>query len=194
MAHVSAWQTVELIAQAKEEGLPITAEVTPHHLTLTFQAIKEPQGNFQMKPPLRSEKDRQALVNALQSGVIDIIATDHAPHGREKEGGLFSASPFGVTALETAFPALYTRLVRTGEVTLEQILHAFTAVPASILGVEGGLKVGARADVVVLNVAQEKIVTKDQFRSKGTNSPYIGETLQGWPSLTLIDGEQVFPC
>jgi dihydroorotase len=194
VAHVSAWQTVELIAKAKEEGIPVTAEVTPHHLTLTHKDVKEPRGHFQMKPPLRTEKDRQLLAKALQSGVIDIIATDHAPHGREKENGLFDGSPFGVTALETAFCALYTKLVLTGEMTLEQVLHSLTEAPASILGINAGLKVGRSADLVVLDLAQEKLVTKDQFRSKGTNSPYIGQTLQGWPSLTLIDGEQVFPC
>lgn len=194
VAHVSAWQTVELIARAKDEGLPITAEVTPHHLTLTFRDIKEPQGHFQMKPPLRTEKDRGALVEALRNGVIDIVATDHAPHGREKEKGLFEGSPFGITASETAFPALYTKLVSTGDVTLEQVLHSLTKAPASILGVEAELKVGARADLVVLDLTHERLVTKEQFQSKGTNSPYIGKILRGWPSLTLIDGEQVFPC
>jgi len=194
VAHVSAWQTVELIAKAKAEGLPITAEVTPHHLTLTFGDIKDPKGHFQMKPPLRSEKDRQSLVEALRSGVIDIIATDHAPHGREKEDGLLPGSPFGVTALETAFASLYTMLVRTGQIKLEQVLHALSEAPAAMIGVEAELKVGARADLVVIDLAQEKLVRKDPFWSKGTNSPYTGQTLLGWPSLTLIDGERVFPC
>ncbi|HBN95368.1 MAG TPA: dihydroorotase [Firmicutes bacterium] len=194
VAHVSAWQTVELIAKAKEEGLPVTAEVTPHHLTLTHHDIKEPRGNFQMKPPLRTEKDRRALVEALKTGVIDIISTDHAPHGTQKENGLFEGSPFGVTALETTFPVLYSKLVLEGQLTLEQLLYSLTEAPASILGVESELKVGAGADLVVLDLGKERKVTKDQFKSKGTNSPHIGQTLQGWPVLTLVDGEAVYSC
>lgn len=194
VAHVSAWQTVELIARAKGEGLPVTAEVTPHHLTLTCEDIREPQGHFQMKPPLRTEKDRQSLVEALGNGIIDVIATDHAPHGIEKEGGLFPGSPFGVTGLETAFPALYTRLVLPGQLSLERLLEGLTSAPASLLGVAGELQVGAKADVVVLNLGLERLVNKDQFRSKGTNSPYIGQRLLGWSSLTLVDGEEVYPC
>ncbi len=188
VAHVSAWQTVELITKARAEGLPVTAEVTPHHLTLTYEDIKEPRGHFQMKPPLRTEKDRRALVEALNSGVIDIVATDHAPHGTEKEQGLFDGSPFGVTALETTFPALYTELVLKGTLSLERLLYSLTIAPGAILGVEAELKVGARADVAVLDLIQEKVITKELFQSKGTNSPFIGRTLQGWPSLTLVDG------
>ena len=192
VAHVSAWQTVERIAKAKEEGLPVTAEVTPHHLTLTHGDIKEPQGHFQMKPPLRTEKDRLALVEGLKTGIIDMIATDHASHGTEKEEGLYDGSPFGVTGLETAFPVLYTELVLPGQLKLEQLLHRLTVAPASVLGVEAELKVGVAADIVILDLAKEKVVEKDQFKSKGTNSPYIGMTLKGWPSLTLVDGCSVY--
>lgn len=194
VAHVSCWQAVDLIAQAKKEGLPVTAEVTPHHLTLTHGDIKEPHSHFQMKPPLRSEKDRLALVEGLRRGVIDIIATDHAPHGTEKENGLFDHAPFGVTGLETAFPVLFTHLVLSGQLTLEQLLHSLTAAPASILGIEAELRVGARADLVVLDLNKEKLVRKDQFQSKGTNSPYIGQVLKGWPSLTLVVGEEKYSC
>lgn len=188
VAHVSAWQTVELIEQAKKEYLPVTAEVTPHHLTLSYERIGEPKGNFQMKPPLRSEKDRLALVEALREGILDLVATDHAPHGQEKETGLFAGSPFGVTALETAFPVLYTDLVLQGYLSLERLLQSLTIGPASILRVTSGLKIGAAADLVVLNLAKEKLVSLEQFKSKGTNSPYLGRTLQGWPSLTLVNG------
>ena len=147
-----------------------------------------------MKPPLRTEKDRRALVEALKTGVIDIISTDHAPHGTQKENGLFEGSPFGVTALETTFPVLYSKLVLEGQLTLEQLLYSLTEAPASILGVESELKVGAGADLVVLDLGKERKVTKDQFKSKGTNSPHIGQTLQGWPVLTLVDGEAVYSC
>lgn len=194
VAHVSAWQTVELLAHAKAEGLPVTAEVTPHHLTLTRDDVKEPWGHFQMKPPLRTTKDRQALVDALKSGVIDIVATDHAPHGREKQDGLIEGSPFGVTGLETTFAALYTKLVLTGDLPLERLLYCLTAAPGFLLGVEAELTIGSSADLVVLDLGLKKEVTRDQFKSKGTNSPYIGETLQGWPRLTLCAGEAVFSC
>lgn len=194
VAHVSAWQTVELIAQAKDEGLPVTAEVTPHHLTLTYRDIKDPVGHFQMKPPLRTEKDRQALLAALKSGVIDLIATDHAPHGSEKEKGLFENSPFGVTALETAFPVLFTYLVKANKLSLERLLSSLTISPAHLLKQSAELSVGKKADLVVLDLAKEKTVRKENLQSKGTNSPYIGEKLRGWPVLTLIGGEERYSC
>lgn len=194
VAHVSCWQAVELIAKAKAEGLPVTAEVTPHHLTLTYEDIADPQGNYQMKPPLRTEKDRKALLVALQHGIIDVVATDHAPHGREKERGLFTGSPFGITGLETAFPVLYTKLVLGGELGFEQLLESLTSSPAAILGIDTELKVGGAADLVVFNLEQEKKVEQNRFKSKGTNSPYIGQVLRGWPSLTLIEGEERFSC
>lgn len=194
VAHASAWQTVERIARAKQEGLPITAEVTPHHLTLTHRDIREPKGHFQMKPPLRTETDRLALVEGLKSGVIDLVATDHAPHGTEKEHRLSNGSPFGVTALETAFPILYTELVLGNHLNLEQLLHGLTRAPATVLGTPGELEVGTPADLVVLDLKTEKLVTREGFKSKGTNSPYIGKTLKGWPFLTLVDGKERFLC
>ena len=106
-AHLSCAESVALIAEARNHRLPVTAEVTPHHLTLTMDDICEPQGHFQMKPPLRTDADRRALIEGLRLGVIDAVATDHAPHGREKEHGMDSDSPFGVTGLETAFPVLF---------------------------------------------------------------------------------------
>ena len=192
VAHLSCKEGVELVAKAKAEGLPVSAEVTPHHLTLSYLDIKEPKGHFQMKPPLRGEEDRQALLAGLKSGVIDLIATDHAPHGIEKEKGLYPGSPFGVTGLETAFPVLYSHLVLSAQLSLERLLQSLTVNPARILGVEEELQVGAWADLVVINLYQKKQVRKEDFLSKGSNSSYIGETLQGWPSLTLVHGKAVF--
>lgn len=193
-AHLSCRQAVDLIARAKERGLPVSAEVTPHHLTLTHRDIREPKGNFQMKPPLRGEADRQALLAGLAAGIIDFVATDHAPHGSEKEGGLSSGSPFGVTGLETAFPILYTTLVVTGQISLVRLLESMTNGPARFLGLDQELAVGAAADVVVVDLKRRRTVVKDRFKSKGTNSPYLGQTLTGWPCLTLVDGKQRYIC
>lgn len=188
-AHLSCKESVDLIRRAKEEGLPVTAEVTPHHLTFSYLDIQEPKGHFQMKPPLRSEEDRQALLEGLKTGVIDLVATDHAPHGAEKEGGLFPGSPFGVTGLETAFPALYSYLVVAGDLSLERLLESLTVAPARLLGLAEELALGAPADLVILDLQREKTVTKEDFKSKGSNSAYLGDTLKGWPTLTLVAGE-----
>lgn len=193
-AHLSCAQSVELIAEAKAKGLPVTAEVTPHHLLLTYEDISFPEGHFQMKPPLRSPEDRYALIEGLRTGIIDIIATDHAPHGKEKEKGLFFNSPFGVTGLETAFPALYTYLVKTDVIKLEQLLDAFTVAPAQISGQATSLRENMTADLVVIDLLQQRSVKQSSFFSKGTNSPFIGHLLEGWPVLTLVNGEVRYAC
>ncbi len=192
-AHLSCEQSVALIAEAKAKGLPVTAEVTPHHLTLTYDNIKEPKGHFQMKPPLRSTSDQAACIEGIKSGIIDIIATDHAPHGDEKRHNDLSA-PFGVTGLETAFPALYTKLVLTERLSIKDILRSFTVNPAKIAGEHPSLAVGVTADITVIKLDCNRLVNYEMFYSKGTNSPYIGETLLGWPILTLVDGEERYGC
>lgn len=193
-AHLSCAESVELVAQAKTQGLSVTAEVTPHHLTLISKDIREPKGHFQMKPPLRTERDRESLIDGLRTGVIACVATDHAPHGREKEQGLYEGSPFGVTGLETAFPILYTNLVLTQQLSLERLLASLTSSPAQLLGVTPELTLGAKADLVVLDLNLAKTVGAQGFKSKGTNSPYTGQVLQGWPVLTLVDGEERYSC
>ncbi len=193
-AHLSCRQSVDLLARAKQEGALVSAEVTPHHLTLTHANIQEPRGHFQMKPPLRGQADRRALVAGLSKGIIDVVATDHAPHGNEKEGGLRSGSPFGVTGLETAFPVLYTNLVLTGLLSLERLLESLTGGPAHFLGLEQDLAVGGAADVAVLDLKHPRPVLKERFKSKGTNSPFLGQALKGWPRLTLVDGKARHIC
>lgn len=191
-AHLSCAQSVRLIAEAKAAGLPVTAEVTPHHLTLTIDDIAEPYGHYQMNPPLRTDADREALIEGLRTGIIDAVATDHAPHGREKEQGLYSDSPFGVTGLETAFPLLYSKLVLAGRLKLERLLAALTLGPGMVLGHNCDLAVGEAADLVALDLNQIRTVSADQFFSKGTNSPFIGQELRGWPVLTLVNGEEKY--
>jgi len=191
-AHLSCAQSVELIASAKEQGLPVTAEVTPHHLTLTKDDIAFPQGNYQMKPPLRTEIDRLALIEGLRTGTIDAVATDHAPHGREKDSGVYHDSPFGVTGLETAFPVLYSDLVLAGHLSLERLLAALTTGPGKVAEQQAELEIGGAGDIVVLDVHCQRTVAVDGFYSKGTNSPFIGQMLTGWPILTLVNGVEKY--
>lgn len=193
-AHLSCAESVRLIQEAKDQGLPVTAEVCPHHLVLTCDNIKQPKGNYQMKPPLRTEQDRQALIKGLADGVIDCVATDHAPHGNEKESEFSPGSPFGVTGLETVFSALYTNLVLTQEISLVRLLEALTQGPAAVCGEPGELRVGHPADLVVIDLEQTQVVKADTFYSKGTNSPFIGEQLVGWPVFTLVGGEERYRC
>jgi len=189
-AHLSCKQSVELIREAKSLGLPVTAEVTPHHLLLTCDDIKEPKGHYQMKPPLRTNMDRDALIEGLADGTIDCIATDHAPHGREKEEGFGPNSPFGITGLETAFAALYSGLVLTNRLSLLRLLEALTSSPAQICNEFPELAIGCPADVVVVNLKKQGKISKEEFFSKGTNSPFTNQEFTGWPVLTLISGEE----
>lgn len=189
-AHLSCKQSVELIREAKAKGLPVTAEVTPHHLLLTCDDIKEPKGYYQMKPPLRTTDDRDALIKGLVDGTIDCIATDHAPHGQEKDEGFGPQSPFGITGLETAFASLYTGLVLTKRVSLLRLLEALTSGPAHICNEIADLAIGSPADVVVVNLKKQGKIRKGEFYSKGSNSPFTNQEFTGWPVLTLISGEE----
>ena len=190
--HVSCSESVELIRMAKERGLPVTAEVTPHHLLLTADDVRPPTGHFQMKPPLRTEADRQALLEGLRTGTIDTIATDHAPHGTEKECDDGSTQPFGVTGLETAFPALYTELVLPGVLSLETLICALTVGPAIVSGHNCSLVPGCVADLTVIDLIRTRSVCREAFYSRGTNSPFIGCVFRGWPILTLFQGKTAY--
>jgi dihydroorotase len=186
--HVSARQTVEVIERAKEAGVQITAEATPHHLTLTDQAVTELDSNFKMNPPLRSEDDRQALIEALRSGVLDCIATDHAPHAREEKEQPFEAAPMGVTGLETAFAALHTDLVLSGLIGLELLAERMTAggepfgIPAPVLSA------GAPANIVLVDLAAEWEVGEAGYESRSTNCCFAGRRLTGRVRMTVAGG------
>jgi dihydroorotase len=186
--HVSARQTVEVIERAKEAGVQITAEVTPHHLTLTDQAVTELDSNFKMNPPLRSEDDRRALIEALRSGVLDCIATDHAPHAREEKEQPFEAAPMGVTGLETAFAALHTDLVLSGLIGLELLAERMTAggepfgIPAPVLSA------GAPANIVLVDLAAEWEVGEAGYESRSTNCCFAGRRLTGRVRMTVAGG------
>jgi dihydroorotase len=166
--------------------------VTPHHLVLTDDAVRSLDPNVKMNPPLRSDDDRQALIAALLDGTIACVATDHAPHSREEKERPFEEAPFGVTGLETSFAALYTHLVETGRVPLETLLERMSGGPARALGLpEPTLEVGARANLVLLDLDREWTVTEGGFRSRSANSWLLGRKLRGIVLTTVADGRLV---
>jgi dihydroorotase len=193
LMHLSARESVAALQRAQADGVLVTAEVTPHHLCLTDEAVRSLDPNTKMNPPLRAEEDRRALLEALRDGTIGAIATDHAPHARHEKDVPFEDAPFGVTGLETAFAALFTRLVLAGELSLETLLTRLSAGPARALGLpEPRIEVGARANLVELDLEAEWTVTEAGFRSLSANSWLLGETLRGRVVRTIADGREVF--
>jgi dihydroorotase len=193
LMHLSARESVDLLLRAQAEGARATAEVTPHHLCLTDEAVRTLDPNVKMNPPLRAAEDRRALLDGLRAGTITAIATDHAPHARHEKDVPFEEAPFGVTGLETAFAALYTHLVVPGELTLETLLERMSVGPARVFGIEEPrIEVGARANLVVVDLEAEWQVSEDGFRSRSANSWLLGETLCGRVVRTIADGREVF--
>jgi dihydroorotase len=191
--HMSALESVAALRAAQSAGVPATGEVTPHHLCLTDEALRSLDPNVKMNPPLRSEEDRRALVEALREGTIAAVATDHAPHALHEKEVPFEEAPFGVTGLETAFSALYTHLVAPGVLTLDTLLERMSAGPARALGLrEPRIEVGARANLVQLDLGAEWLVDADSFRSRSRNSWLLGHTLKGRVVRTVADGREVF--
>jgi len=189
LAHLSAAASVEWVAWAKEKGLPITAEVTPHHLMLTDASVKQCGTLAKVNPPLRSEEDRTALRRALRDGIIDIIATDHAPHQSSEKELPFGDAPFGITGLETAVPLLLSGLVQKGLLKLSDLIQAFSCRPARLMGLKTGtLRPGAPADLAVLDLEAASFVEPGRFYSKAKHSPFAGWKLCGLPILTMVGG------
>lgn len=190
VCHVSARQTVELVRRAKEDGLAITAEVTPHHLLLTDEDAARLGTNGKMNPPLRTAEDRDALIRALADGTIDAIATDHAPHGAAEKALGWLRAPFGVIGLETAFPSVYTALVQTGRVPLARVIDALTASARRVYGLAGAsIREGAEARLTLIDLAADHRVDGRMLRSKSQNSAFLGRSFQGWPQGILTEGE-----
>ena len=193
LLHLSAAESVAALRRARDAGIRATAEVTPHHLVLTDEAVRSLDSNVKMNPPLRAERDRLALLDALRDGTVEAIATDHAPHARHEKEVPFEDAPFGVTGLETAFAVLHTRLVRPGLLPLATVLERMSAGPARIFGLaRPRVAVGAKADVVLLDLGREWQVCEESFRSRSPNSWLLGETLTGEVALTLAGGAVVF--
>jgi len=193
LLHLSARESVEAVRAAQAKGVAATAEVTPHHLCLTDEAVRTLDPNLKMNPPLRSADDRAALIEGLRDGTIGSVATDHAPHARHEKEVPFEAAPFGVTGLETAFAALYTSLVEPGLVPLETLLERMSAGPAQAYGLERPrIAVGAPANLVLLDTAAEWQVEEGGFRSRSANSWLIGKRLKGQVRLTVAAGRVAF--
>ena len=194
IAHVSTAGAVALIRAAKEQGIRVTAEVTPHHLTLTDEEVASFDPNLKMKPPLRTKEDVEALIQALADGTIDAIATDHAPHTREAKELDFLTAPFGVIGLETALGVLLTRIVEPGHLGLVDLLRRMTLVPAEILGLpsKGRMRPGADADIVLFDTTTKWTVDPEKFRSKSRNTPFAGWELHGKVFYTIVSGRVVY--
>ena len=194
VCHVSTEQSARLIRLGKQSGVRVTAEVCPHHLLLSDEDIPDPNdGNWKMNPPLRSPRDVEAMIAAVEDGTIDIFVTDHAPHGAEEKSRGIERAPFGIVGLETAFPLLYTKFVATGRWSLSFVLERMTRRPAELFGLPGGrLERGAPADVTVIDLAEERTVDPAKFASKGRNTPFAGWKLRGWPVLTMTGGNIVW--
>jgi dihydroorotase len=189
LLHLSAWESVQAVRRARAEGVTGTAEVTPHHLCLTDEAVRSLDPNLKMNPPVRSSSDRTALVGALKDGTITAIATDHAPHARHEKEVPFEAAPFGVTGLETAFAALYTNLVEPGLLPLETLLERMSSGPARIYGLdEPRIAVGSVANLVLLDLKASYRITEDLFKSRSVNSWLLGQTVQGKVRATIAAG------
>ncbi len=192
VAHVSARGSIDLIRQAKAEGLAVTAEVAPHHFTLTEEAIEEYNTDAKMAPPLRLAADVEAMQEGLQDGTLDAIATDHAPHHRDDKALDFSRAAHGVVGLETALP-LTLQLVEVGVLSLSAAIQKLTWNPARIFGLPyGSLSVGAPADVVVFDPQQRWTVNPKSLHSKSKNTPFAGKEMKGKAMLTLVDGRVVY--
>jgi dihydroorotase len=195
LSHVSLAKSVDIIAKAKKRGVRMTAEVTPHHLLLTEKMAKEIGPNAKVNPPLRSEEDVAAVREGLASGVIDIIASDHAPHSPEEKNREWDQAPFGVIGLETTLGLILTFLVRPGILTIRQAIEKMTIMPATIFGLDvlgtGSLKPGVKADLTLIDLDRKWKVDTSRFYSKGRNCPFNGWELQGRAILTIVAGRIV---
>jgi dihydroorotase len=193
LMHLSTSESVELVRRALVDGVQVSAEVTPHHLCLTDEAVRSLDSNLKMNPPLGSERDRLALIEALKSGAISCIATDHAPHARQEKDVPFEVAPFGVTGLETAFAALYTHLVERGLLSLETLLDRMSVGPAHVFDLPvPRIAVGEPANLVLLDLEASWLVREERFRSLSVNSWLLGQVLRGEVVLTIAAGHVVF--
>jgi dihydroorotase len=193
VCHVSTEQSIRLIRLGKQLGVKVTAEVCPHHLLLCEEDIPSMDANWKMNPPLRSRRDMEACIEAIEDGTIDILITDHAPHSEEEKARGMNLAPFGIVGFETAFPLLYTRFVLTGRWTLAFLLERMTSKPAEVFKLTSGrIEIGADADLTIIDLDQEKAVDPTTFASKSRNTPFTGWKLKGWPKLTMVAGSIVW--
>ena len=191
ICHVSAKESVALVREAKRSGVRVTCETAPHYLTLCEDDLQE-DGRFKMNPPLRSSEDRDALLEGLRDGTVDAIATDHAPHTAEEKSRGLEKSAMGIVGLETAFPVLYTKLVKEGKISLERLLDALCTTPRRIFRLGGALREGQMANLTVLDLNAAYNIDSRLFLSKGHATPFDGMSVQGAVRMTLMDGKTVW--
>lgn len=185
VCHISCKESVELIRNAKANGVDVTCETAPHYLIFNDMDLKE-SGNFKMNPPIRSEEDRQALIEGIRDGTIDMIATDHAPHGSEEKSQGLQNSLMGIVGLETAFPVLYTYLVKKGIITLERLIELMAINPRRRFGLQ------STDDICVYDLQSEYKIDPSEFKSKGKSTPFDGMTVSGKNLLTICGGKAVW--
>jgi len=193
VAHISSAKAVEIVRQAKKRGVRVTAETTPHHLTMTDECVDLKDSATKVNPPLRGQSDVEAVLAGLKDGTIDAIATDHSPHAEEEKDVEYALAPSGFPGLETAVGVLLTDLCHAGKAELPLLVSKMTAEPANVLGLEdaGTLSVGAPADVTIIDTEQEWTVEPEKFYTRGTHSPFAGRKLKGRAVLTMVDGRIV---
>jgi dihydroorotase len=188
--HVSTAGSVDLIRRAKRRGVRVTGEACPHHFTLTDKELRRFDSNYKMAPPLRTEEDRQAIIEALKDGTLDVIATDHAPHAPEKKMRELDQAPNGIIGLETLLPICVVGLIEPGHLTWPQLIEKLTINPARVLGIDRGtLKPGAVADVTIIDPAVEWVIDASQFKSKSRNCPFAGWKVRGRAEAVIVGGE-----
>lgn len=193
LCHCSTADSAALMKLAKEQKLDVTAEVCPHHFTMSDDEITEDDGRFKMNPPLRSRADVQALKEALRDGVMDVISTDHAPHGTEEKAQTMLKAPFGIVGLETSFALSYTELVLGGYLTLGGLVEKMSVNPAKVLDLpKGNLAPGSIADLVIADIETSYTIDSSQFVSKGKNTPFDGKEVKGRIEKTFVDGKLVY--
>ncbi|MBQ8663896.1 MAG: dihydroorotase [Eubacterium sp.] len=193
LCHCSTKDSVEMVRLAKEAGLPVSAEVCPHHFTSCSEDITGDDANFKMNPPLRTREDMEALREGLAKGILDVIATDHAPHSAEEKAQSITKAPFGIVGLETALALSYSELVKTGLISMADMAAKLSYNPAKILGIDRGvLAEGKVADLVIVNTTEEYAIDVDKFLSKGKNTPYHGRKVYGKVLMTVIGGEVAY--
>ena len=188
MQHLSCAESVRAVAAAKADGVGVTAEVSPHHLCLTQEAVRTLDPRMKMNPPLRTEADRQALIDGLRSGIIDCIATDHAPHARDEKEVPFEQAPMGTTGLETAFAAVFTELVVPGVLGLATVVERMTAGLALLGLLTPAVRTGEDANLVLVDLDAEWQVGEDGYESRSENCCFAGRRLRGRVLLTVAEG------
>jgi dihydroorotase len=196
IAHLSARQSLRAVRAAKDRGVRVSCEVTPHHFTLTDEALARGGGydtNVKMNPPLREEADRAAMIDGLRDGSIDVVATDHAPHHADEKALEFDNAPFGIVGLESAVPLCFDRLVHAGLIGVPRLVELLSAAPARVLGVPGGtLAEGGPADLTLVAPDTAVTIRAAALRSKSKNTPFDGWTLKGAVAATIVGGRVVF--